>query len=109
MSAILSPAAGVAAPAGPANVREMLEGHEVACLRSRAEVMAAIAEDGLDPVLAARGESLQHTLEDIRAALARLEAGTYGRCVTCGSPIPAARLELRPFAATCVPCAGAAR
>ncbi len=39
------------------------------------------------------------------AALARLDAGTYGRCEACGLPIPAARLEVRPTARTCVACA----
>jgi DnaK suppressor protein len=103
MSAIPS---ALALPAEPSNVRGTLEGLEAEFLRAQAEVVAAIAEDGLDPVLSARGEMLQRTLEDIRAALARLDAGTYGRCVTCGGAIPAARLELRPFAGTCVPCAG---
>lgn len=47
-------------------------------------------------------ESLQRTLNEISDAQKRLEAGTYGRCVVCGEPIPEARLEFRPWAATCV-------
>lgn len=47
-------------------------------------------------------ESLQRTLNDVEDALSRLEAGTYGRCAVCDEPIPAARLEFRPWAATCV-------
>ena len=39
---------------------------------------------------------------EIRAALARIDAGTYGTCVDCGQPIPDARLEVRPEAARCV-------
>lgn len=108
MSAIFSPTVDVAAPA-ESGVRATLTKLEAECLQARAEVMAAIAEHGLDAVYLARGESLERTLEDIRAALARVDAGTYGRCATCGGAIPAARLELRPFAATCVPCAGATR
>lgn len=42
----------------------------------------------------------------IDAALGRLDDGTYGVCVVCGQPIPPARLEVRPTAATCVGCAG---
>ncbi|MFC4138473.1 MULTISPECIES: TraR/DksA C4-type zinc finger protein [unclassified Microbacterium] len=42
-------------------------------------------------------------------ALARVDAGTYGICVGCGKPIPAARLEVRPFADRCVACAEAGR
>jgi DnaK suppressor protein len=39
---------------------------------------------------------------EVVAALARIEDGTYGRCVDCGRPIPDARLEVRPEAARCV-------
>ena len=42
---------------------------------------------------------------DLDAALARLDDGTYGMCVVCGLPIPAARLEARPSATTHVTCA----
>jgi RNA polymerase-binding transcription factor DksA len=45
-----------------------------------------------------------HLLE-VEQALARLEAGTYGTCERCGAAIPAARLEVRPTARTCVACA----
>jgi RNA polymerase-binding transcription factor DksA len=41
-------------------------------------------------------------LAAIDAALDRLAAGTYGRCVVCGAPIQEARLLARPFAATCL-------
>ncbi len=47
----------------------------------------------------------QQHLADIEAALARLDAGTYGTCEGCGSPIPDERLEVRPTARTCVHCA----
>ncbi|BDZ50972.1 DnaK suppressor protein [Frondihabitans sucicola] len=42
---------------------------------------------------------------DATAALARLDAGTYGVCADCGRPIPSARLEARPMAALCLDCA----
>jgi RNA polymerase-binding transcription factor DksA len=42
--------------------------------------------------------------EDVLAALARVDAGSYGRCVDCGSPVPDERLEARPATARCVPC-----
>jgi len=38
----------------------------------------------------------------VEAALARIDAGTFGTCVDCGQPIPDARLEVRPEAARCV-------
>ncbi|KGN30206.1 suppressor protein DnaK [Knoellia sinensis KCTC 19936] len=43
-------------------------------------------------------------LVEIDAALERLATGTYGICERCGAPIPAARLEARPTARTCVTC-----
>ncbi|WP_290803822.1 TraR/DksA C4-type zinc finger protein [Herbiconiux sp.] len=44
-------------------------------------------------------------LEATDAALARVAAGTYGLCLTCGLPIPVGRLEIRPAATHCVNCA----
>ena len=41
---------------------------------------------------------------EIDAALARVEAGTYGICESCGKPIPEARLEAVPEATLCVGC-----
>jgi RNA polymerase-binding transcription factor DksA len=38
-------------------------------------------------------------------ALVRWDAGTYGVCASCGKPVPPGRLEVRPFAELCVPCA----
>lgn len=38
---------------------------------------------------------------EVEAALARIDAGTYGRCIDCGEEIDAARLEYRPEAARC--------
>jgi DnaK suppressor protein len=42
--------------------------------------------------------------ERVREALARLDAGTYGRCVECGRELPDERLEARPEADRCVDC-----
>jgi len=47
----------------------------------------------------------EHHLVEVEAALARLAGGTYGVCERCGRPIPEGRLEARPVARTCVPCA----
>lgn len=42
--------------------------------------------------------------EEVRAALGRIDAGTYGRCVDCGGELPDERLDARPEAARCVAC-----
>ncbi|MDD7937976.1 TraR/DksA C4-type zinc finger protein [Actinomycetospora lutea] len=47
----------------------------------------------------------RHDLTEIDAALARVDAGTYGVCERCGRPIAPERLEARPAARTCVSCA----
>jgi DnaK suppressor protein len=44
-------------------------------------------------------------VEDIDAALRRLDAGTYGACRSCRRAIPLVRLEAVPEATQCVSCA----
>ena len=52
----------------------------------------------------AMGERETAELGAIDAALARIEAGTYGDCTDCGVHIPAARLHATPEAPRCIPC-----
>jgi RNA polymerase-binding transcription factor DksA len=47
----------------------------------------------------------QDHLREIEAAVARLDAGTYGTCERCGAPIGDGRLEARPVARSCIRCA----
>ena len=49
-------------------------------------------------------EQLGATREEVRAALKRLDDGTYGVCVNCGKEIPPARLEAIPATRLCVEC-----
>ena len=66
-------------------------------------------------VTAERGEAealvsdLRSALDEVKAALARLEAGTYGVCERCGRPIEPARLEAMPAARFCIEHASAGR
>ena len=46
----------------------------------------------------------RQTIGHIDRALARMDAGTYGLCVTCEQPIPAERLEAIPHAQECLDC-----
>lgn len=43
-------------------------------------------------------------LSQIRDALARIEAGTYGTCTACDGPIPFERLFVFPEAPECAGC-----
>lgn len=43
-------------------------------------------------------------LRDIRAALRRIEEGSYGRCTSCAADVGSARLEILPHAARCLRC-----
>jgi RNA polymerase-binding protein DksA len=52
----------------------------------------------------ALGDRSRQTLEAVDAALARLDAGTYGTCTSCGRGIAAERLEAIPSAALCIDC-----
>lgn len=45
-------------------------------------------------------------LELIDKALARIEKGTYGKCVNCGKPIPEERLLALPLTLYDVDCQG---
>ena len=44
-------------------------------------------------------------LEQIEAALVRIEDGNYGVCVECEAKIPKARLQVLPQTPHCVKCA----
>jgi DnaK suppressor protein len=49
-------------------------------------------------------ENERDALDDVKAALERVEAGTYGICTRCGADIPAGRLEAVPTATMCIKC-----
>lgn len=54
--------------------------------------------------VAVHGQLLQQ-LAAVDAALGRLDDGSYGTCERCGKQIPDERMEVVPWAATCVGCA----
>ena len=60
-----------------------------------------------DDVLEGLDDATRIEVAQIRAALARLDSGAYGRCVACGRAIAPARLKAIPSATTCVACAAA--
>jgi DnaK suppressor protein len=50
-------------------------------------------------------ERARQHLDEIDAALRRLDEDAYGTCASCGQPIAADRLAARPTATTCIRCA----
>jgi DnaK suppressor protein len=50
------------------------------------------------------GDNAEQVISAIDAALARIETGTYGTCVSCGKEIPYERLEANPWASLCIDC-----
>ncbi len=90
--------------------------------RLRARLAELGADEGFDEgfadssqVTAERGEldalasTLTDSLREVEDALAKLEAGTYGACESCGQQIAEARLEAKPAARLCITCASKSR
>jgi DnaK suppressor protein len=96
-----------AAPSTGDRFRALLETQRGEFVREREEALAECAQSVPDPVAQRRAADLKDTIEQVDAALARIDAGAYGACTKCGTAIPEERLELRPFSATCVACSSA--
>lgn len=52
-------------------------------------------------------ENLRNRQADVRAALERIEKGTYAKCERCGDDIPLERMEAVPTASLCIACKSA--
>jgi DnaK suppressor protein len=66
-----------------------------------AEMASVTLEREIDLALEDRVRS---ALAMVDRALAKLEAGTYGRCDNCGREIGEERLAAAPYAALCMDC-----
>lgn len=49
-------------------------------------------------------DQLRSHRSQVLAALRRMDEGTYGKCESCGRPIPLERLEAIPTTTLCVAC-----
>jgi DnaK suppressor protein len=86
--------------------------HELPLVTASLDLSACDHADVIDVGAAAterevsqlRLEQVRDRLEQVKAALVRLEVGTAGTCQGCGTRIPFERLELRPTASNCVRC-----
>lgn len=59
-------------------------------------------------VLSRLGDTDLRAIVAVTEAIARVDAGTYGRCTSCDEPIGEKRLDAVPETATCISCASAA-
>lgn len=58
-----------------------------------------------DEALIGVDDVIRQEIAEIRAALLRIEHGTYGTCASCGERISAERLAAQPIATRCIACA----
>jgi DnaK suppressor protein len=73
------------------------------------EAASAEVEDPIDQVISSEGKAAafrvstteSRMLQDVRAALQRIEDGTFGMCMDCGRSIEPARLEAVPWTPYC--------
>jgi DnaK suppressor protein len=75
--------------------------------RLRAGQLAAIEGTpryAADELMLALLSTTRRTVEEVDAALRRMDEGTYGMCQGCGTPIPAWRLGVLPQTPFCSPC-----
>lgn len=49
-------------------------------------------------------KNLRNRLDDVRAAMVRIEDGTFGTCTECGKTIGEDRMEYRPTSSKCIGC-----
>lgn len=83
---------------GKVSRADMAAEHDVRSFDDRAQ---AISERN-DEFAMNEHETAQ--LGDIDAALKRIQLGTYGQCIDCGTVIPPARLNAYPTAKRCLDC-----
>lgn len=73
------------------------------------EAIPAEVQDEMDRTISSEAQTASldlntrefSALEDVQAALERLDSGTYGICVVCSRPIEPARLEAIPETPYC--------
>jgi DnaK suppressor protein len=92
-----------------ARERELID--DIARFESEArESRDAEVEDPIDQVTSSESKAASfqestlaaETLKQVRDALRRIDEGSYGKCIDCGRPIEAARLEAIPWTPYCL-------
>ena len=97
-----------------AQLRAEVQDAEVSALRPAAPASTEVedrkdraAEMEVGRVQQAEQQRDLDELAQVEAALARIDAGSFGVCLDCGEPIGAARLAAVPAAACCAACQAA--
>jgi RNA polymerase-binding transcription factor DksA len=69
--------------------------------------LSSRAAPNVDPVAYMTTAEARRVMARIEAALERIGEGSYGRCIRCGGAIVPERLEILPYAETCIECQSA--
>ncbi len=84
---------------------------QCAALDEHGEALTDATDDVIDAAVTSEREVAEALVSlardaaaELEAALARMDAGTYGRCTSCGDAIPFERLEAIPATRFCVRC-----
>lgn len=85
--------------------REELERVEEELASRDVELVERASEEWDATVLSHLGDADMRAIVAVTDAIARVDAGTYGECLTCGETISGARLEALPETTTCIDCA----
>jgi len=65
-----------------------------------------VGEVALGEAMGSGYDNVRTEIQEIDAALGRIEEGRYGTCVSCGGPLGLQRLRAIPEARYCVGCSG---
>jgi len=81
--------------------RNQTEAREMTDQTSTEAMERMVNLEGRDTLLSHNDADFQE-LNEVRAALERLDNGTFGKCLDCGRDIPPARLAAIPWTAYCI-------
>ena len=107
------------APADVAGFQEILERKQAELTRvwrKRADIAIEKSADQMDEIQYASERDLaiddadreSTLLRQVKAALGRIQDGSFGACIDCDSAISSKRLAAVPWAARCIQCQDAA-
>jgi len=83
---------------------DQLHSPDTAADEHHVDVLDASADNARVEVSAAVQAAARQALDDIEAALHRMETGRYGHCAVCDADIPVDRLLAIPQAPLCMNC-----